>query len=150
MRKRARSQSFLEQAKFYEWNNYSYAARKVTHQKLYFSANKVWTKGVSKIIDSEDRNFSSMKPQQVFPFSLNQNILFLGCSKNNKTYISDILTLFEYIYKVSKLKTWKWAQIFLNGPYFTRNGIIIPVLLIKAVFFKKVNHQNAYLSADEV
>ena len=70
-----------------------------------FQLTKCEQKGVSKIIDFEDRNFSSMKPQQVFPFFLNQNILFLGCSKNNKTYISDILTLFEYICKGSKLKT---------------------------------------------
>ena len=49
IRKWGRFQSFLERGKFYaEWNNYSYAPRngvfaprKVTHQKVYLSVNKV-------------------------------------------------------------------------------------------------------------
>ena len=53
------------------------------------------TEGVSKIIDSGDRNFSSVKPQQISYLFLNQNILFPECPKKNQTYISDILTLFE-------------------------------------------------------
>ena len=55
------------------------------------------TEGVSdyKIIDSGDRNFSSVKPQQISYLFLNLNILFPECPKKNQTYISDILTLFE-------------------------------------------------------
>ena len=48
------------------------------------------------------------------------------------------LMLFEYILRI-KIKS-KYANednfnLFLNGPNFTRNGIIILVPLIKAIFF---------------
>ena len=41
---------------------------KGTHQKVYLSVKKVWSKDVSESIDSDDRNFSSVKPQQIFRF----------------------------------------------------------------------------------
>ena len=61
------------------------------------------TEGVSKIIDSGDRMFSSVNPQQISCLFLNQNILFPECPKKNQTYISDILTLFEYMLR-TKIK----------------------------------------------
>ena len=54
------------------------------------------------------------------------------------------LMLFEYILRI-KIKS-KYANednfnLFLNGPNFTRNGIIILVPLIKAIFLQ-VTHQK--------
>ena len=98
MRKWGRSQSFLEQAKFYvEWSNYSYDARngvflKSLTKRYIFQLTECEHESFIESIDSDNRSFSSVKPQQIF-----QNILFLECSKKDQTYISDILTLFEYI-----------------------------------------------------
>ena len=73
MRKWGRSQSFLERAKFYaEWNNYSYATHngvlKSPTKRYIFQLTKCEHKGVSESIDSDDRNFSTVKPQQIFKF----------------------------------------------------------------------------------
>ena len=57
-------------------------------------------KGISENIDSDNINFSSVKPQQIFQLILNQKILFPECFKTGQTYISGILTLFEYILKI--------------------------------------------------
>ena len=65
-----------------------------------FQLTKCEHKGVSKIIDSGDLSSSSVKPQQIFHFFLNQNILFPERPKKDHTYISDILTLFEYILRI--------------------------------------------------
>ena len=99
MRKLGRSQSFLEWGKFYaEWNNYSYAAHYgafLSHP--IFRLTKCEHKGVNQSMDFDDRNFSSVKPQRIFQFFSNQNVLFQEWSKKNQTYISNILSLFEYI-----------------------------------------------------
>ena len=66
MRKSEQSQSFLERATFYvEWNNCAYAAR---NGMLHFQLTKCEHKGVSEGIDSDDRNFSNVKPQKIFHF----------------------------------------------------------------------------------
>ena len=49
-----------------------------------FQLSKCEQKGVSESNDSDDRKFSSVKPQPIF---LNQNILFPECSKKDQTYI---------------------------------------------------------------
>ena len=94
-----------------------------------------------------------MKPQQFFNF-FNRNILFPECCKIYQTYISDILTLFEYIPRIkikfeNKCENKDDLDLFLNGPNFVWNGIIIPMLLIKAIFLQ-VTQQKVYLSAHEV
>ena len=92
-------------------------------------------KGDSKSIDSDDRNFSSVKPQQFF---LNPNILFPGNSKKDQTYISDILTLLECKLRIeikNKGEKEDDPHLFLNGSNFIRSWIIIPMLLIKVIFF---------------
>ena len=107
MRKLGRSQSFLEWGKFYaEWNNYSYAAHYgVFLSHPIFRLTKCEHKGVNQSMDFDDRNFSSVKPQRIFQFFSNQNILFQECSKKNQTYISNILSLFEYIrFKTKNMK----------------------------------------------
>ena len=59
-------------------------------KRYIFQLIKCEHKGVSKRIDSGDRNFSSVKPQQIFYFFLNQNILFPECPKMDQAYISNI------------------------------------------------------------
>ena len=72
MRKSGRSRSFLERARFYEeWNNYFIPLLVITafflkSLKVIFQFLKYERKGVSKSIESDDRNFSSVKPQQIF------------------------------------------------------------------------------------
>ena len=76
-----------------------------------------------------------------FSIFLNRNVLFLDCSKKDLTYISDILTLFEYILRIkikNKCEIEDDHDRFLNGPNFMRSRIIIPMLLIKANFFYKL------------
>ena len=76
-----------------------------------------------------------------FSIFLNRNVLFLDCSKKDLTYISDILTLFEYILRIkikNKCEIEDDHDRFLNGPNFMRSRIIIPMLLIKAIFFYKL------------
>ena len=51
-------------------------------------------------IDSDDMKFFEREASTNFSIFLNQNILFLECSKKDQTYISDILTLFEYIVRI--------------------------------------------------
>ena len=76
----------------------------------------------------------------IFPaWSLNKffNFFKLECTKKDQTYVSDILTLFEYILRIKikhKCGSEDDLDFYLNGPNFTRNEIIIPVLLIKAIF----------------
>ena len=114
------------------------AFSKVTHQKVYLSLTKYEHKGVSESIDSDNKNFSSVKPQQIFQLFFNQNILFRKCTKKDQTNISDILTLFEYILRMkinNKCEYEDDLDLFLNRPNFKRNGIIIPTLLIKTIFF---------------
>ena len=94
-----------------------------------------------------------MKPQEFFNF-FNRNILFPKCSKIDQTYISDILTLFEYIPRIkikfkNKCENKDDLDLFLNLLNFVWNGIIIPMLLIKAIFLE-VTQQKVYLSAHEV
>ena len=73
MGKWGRSQSFLERDKFYvEWNNYSYAVpafglNNSEHGHL-LRSGKYEHKDVSESIDSDNRNFSDVKPQQIFQF----------------------------------------------------------------------------------
>ena len=57
---------------------------------------------------------------------LNRNILFPECSKKDQTYISVVLTLFEYTQRIkikSKNKCENDLDLFLNGPNFIQNGI---------------------------
>ena len=59
-------------------------------------------------------------------FFLNRNILFPECSKKDQTYISVILTLFEYTLRIKikfKNKCKNDLDLFLNGPNFIKNGI---------------------------
>ena len=51
-----------------------------------------------------------------------------------------MLTLFKYILriKISKIENEDDLNPFLNGPNFMSNGIIIPMLLIKANVFKNL------------
>ena len=74
-------------------------------KRYIFQLTKCEHKGVRESIDSDDRKFSSVKPQQIFNFFLNWNDLFPECSKKDQTYISDILTLFEYILRIKIKKT---------------------------------------------
>ena len=53
-----------------------------------------------------------------FSIFLNQNILFLECSKKDQTYISDILMLLQYILRIKILKMRKWGQSFLEQAKF--------------------------------
>ena len=76
-------------------------------KRYIFQFTKYQHKGVAKSIDFDERNFSSVKPQQNFQYFLHQNILFQECSKKDQTYIPDILTLFEYILTKSKFKKWE-------------------------------------------
>ena len=79
----------------------------------------------------------------------NRNILFLECSRKYQTYISDFLTLFEYIPRIkikSKCENEDDLDLFLNGPSIIRNGIVIPMLLIKAIF-SQVFHQSVSFSS---
>ena len=69
-------------------------------KRYIFQLTECELKGISKIIDSGEKNFSSVKPQQIFYLFLNQNILFQECPKTNQTYISDILTLFECMLRI--------------------------------------------------
>ena len=69
-------------------------------KRYIFQLTKCEHKGVRESIDSDDR-----KPQQIFNFFLNRNDLFPECSKKDQTYISDILTLFEYILRIKIKKT---------------------------------------------
>ena len=48
-------------------------------KRYIFQLRKCEHKGVSKSIDSDDRNFSSVKPQQFAGFFLNHNILCSEC-----------------------------------------------------------------------
>ena len=80
-----------------------------------------------------------MKPQQIFYFFKNQNILFPECPYKDQTYISDILTLFEYMLRLkirNKCENEDNLNLFWNRPNFIRNEIIIHMLLIKVIFHK--------------
>ena len=59
-------------------------------KRYIFQLIKYEHRGVSRRIDSGNRNFASVKPQQIFHFFLNQNILFPECPKMDQTYISNI------------------------------------------------------------
>ena len=94
-------------------------------------------KGVSKSIDSDSRNFSSTKPRKIFQFF-----------KTGILSFQSVLTRIRPIFQI--LKTCKYKHdlnIFLNGPNFTRNGIIIPILLIKAIFFTSYSPENRSCSS---
>ena len=55
----------------------------------------------------------------------------------DQTYISDIVMLFQYRLRIkikNRCENEDGLDIFLNGPNFIRNVIIIPMLLIKAIF----------------
>ena len=69
-------------------------------KRYIFQLTKCEHKGISESIDSDDRNFSSVKPQQIFHFFLNWNVFFLECSKEDETYILDILALFKYMLRI--------------------------------------------------
>ena len=69
-------------------------------KRYIFQLTKCEHKGISESIDSDDRNFSSVKPQQIFQFFLNWNVFFLECSKEDETYILDILALFKYMLRI--------------------------------------------------
>ena len=76
-----------------------------------------------------------------FSIFLNRNILFLECSENDQTYVPDILTLLGYILRIkikNKFETEGNIDLFFNGPTFMRNGIIIPMLLIKTILLYKL------------
>ena len=69
-----------------EWSDYSYAAHngvflKVLTKRHIFQFTKYEHNGITENISSDDRNFSSLKPQQNFQFVIHRNILFLECSK---------------------------------------------------------------------
>ena len=65
-------------------------------KRYIFQLTKCEHKGVSESINSDDRNFSSVMPQQIFQL-FKREYFIPECSKKDQTYISDILTLFEYI-----------------------------------------------------
>ena len=79
-------------------------------KRYIFHLTKCKHKSVSESIDFVDRNFFSVKPQQIFIIFFNGNILFPECSKKDQTNISDILMLFEYILRIKILKMWKWGR----------------------------------------
>ena len=67
----------------------------------------------------------------------------------DQTYIAAILRLFEYMLRIkikNKCENEDDLDLFLNGPNFIWNAIIIPMLLIKTIFLQ-VAHQKVYLSA---
>ena len=123
---------------------------KSLNKRYIFRLKECELKGISKIIDYGDKNFSSVKPQQIFNLFLNQNILFQECPKTNQTYISDILTLFECMLRI-KINKNKWENddnliLFWNRPNFIRNEIIIHILLIKAISFTSYSPEGTSLS----
>ena len=99
----------------------------------------MWTQGRWRKHWFWRQDFFEREASTNFPISLNRNILFLECSKNIQTYISDTFTLFEYILRIkikSKCENEDDLDLSLNGP--KRNGIIIPMPLIKAILFWQV------------
>ena len=115
-------------------NNYSYAAHNgvlfyVTHQRA-LAKVLILTTGIFPAW--------SLNKFLIFFFFSNCNILFQECSKKDQTYISDLLTLFEYILRIkikNKCENEDDLDPFLNGSNFIRNWIIVPMLLIKAIIF---------------
>ena len=94
-------------------------------------------KGVSKSIDSDSRNFSSTKPRKIFQFF-----------KTGILSFQSVLTRIRPIFQILKTCKYKYdLNIFLNGPNFTRNGIIIPILLVKAIFFTSYSPENRSCSS---
>ena len=92
-------------------------------KRYIFQLTKCEQKGVSKSIDSDEGSFSSVKSQQIFLFFLKCNILFRECSKKDRTYISDTLTLFAYKLRIktkSKYGNEDDLDLFLNGSNFIR------------------------------
>ena len=86
------------------------------HTKYISFSSQCDHNGISESINSDDRNFSSVKPQQFF---LKSNILFLECSSKNHTYISAILMLFIYILRIkikNKCENVEDLDLFLNEP----------------------------------
>ena len=103
---------FLERVKFYaEWNNYFCAAHngvfKSLNKRYIFQLTKFKHKGVTEFWRQK---FFQREVSTNLSFS-NRNILFSECPKKDQTYISDILTLFEYIPGINiKKQMWKWGQ----------------------------------------
>ena len=65
----------------------------------------------------------------------------------DQTYISDIFMLFQYRLRIkikNKCENEDGLDIFLNGPNFIGNVIIIPMLLIKAIFYKLLTRKYIF------
>ena len=87
-----------------------------SHTKYISFSSQCEYNGISESINSDDRNFSSVKPQQFF---VKSNILFLECYSKNHTYISAILMLFIYILRIkikNKCENVDDLDLFLNEP----------------------------------
>ena len=113
-----------------------------------FQLTKCEHKGVSESTDSDDRSFSSVKPPHFF--FLNRNILFSECSKKDQTYISKILTLFEYMSRIkikNKFENGDDLDLFLNGSNFMWNEIITPMLPIKTIFLTSYSPEGISFSS---
>ena len=83
-------------------------------------------RALAKVLILTTGIFSAWSLNKFFNF-FKMNNLFPECSKKDQTYISDILTLFEYVLriKIKKCENEDDLDLFLNGSNFTRNKIII-------------------------
>ena len=126
--------------------------KKSLTKRYIFQFTKYENKGVSESIDSDNRNFSSVK-HQLFIF-LNQNILFLECSKKDHTHISDILTLSEYIVRIkvknkcdgSFLERNKFYMKWNNYSYAAHKGDFLKKFLTRTYIFQLTKYEHKSVS----
>ena len=86
-------------------------------KRYIFQLIKYEHRGVSRRIDSGNRNFASVKPQQIFHFFLNQNIY----SQSALKWIRPIFQIFEYMLRIkikNKCENEDNLNLFWNRPYF--------------------------------
>ena len=113
-----------------------------------FSSHSVNISALAKVLTVTTGMFPLWSLNKFFNF-LNRNILFLECSKKDYTYISDFLTLLGYVLGIkikNKFENEDDLDLFLNSPNFMRNGIIILIQLIKAIFFCKLLTSKSFSS----
>ena len=68
----------------------------------------------------------------------------------DQTYITDTLTLFEYILRIkikNKCENENDLDIFLKGSNFMWDGIITPMLVIKDVFYTSYSPEGIFFSS---
>ena len=103
-----------------------------------------------KVVILTTGTFPAYEASTYFSFLLNQNILSPKCFKEDLTYILDILTLFAYILRIkikNKCGNQNDLDLFLNGSNFIQNGIIISMLLIKAISFTSCSPEGIPFSS---